>query len=192
MFGNLPILSELDTADIYEHQIKKVTTWKKDYMLILDKWFEKNRGNHIKCFFISKKNINFILLIKKIMEGKIPTAEELAYKVFFNRITARNPNEELELREMYAKIHSKPIPSKNYGWKNGRVTEPNDTVKAMIEFARLHVKAALEAASKSACTKIEECYTDNLGNESGELYDKIAVIDKNSILNAYPLDSIKK
>ena len=55
----------------------------------------------------------------------------------------------------------------------------NDIKKAMIEFAKLHVEAALKEASENAETKWVK-YTDHD-------YE----IDKDSILNAYPLENIK-
>ena len=64
---------------------------------------------------------------------------------------------------------------------------PIDEVKTfMTEFAKLHVKAALEAAADSAQTKTTSCYTNASGNEKGELYEDVEIIDENSILNAYP------
>jgi len=50
--------------------------------------------------------------------------------------------------------------------------------KWMIEFAKLHVQQALEEASKKAYIT----YHENRGDE---------IIDKDSILNSYPLDKIK-
>ena len=50
-----------------------------------------------------------------------------------------------------------------------------DIKRAMVEFAKLHVQAALEAAT-------------NLTNKSG--IPRI-VDNKDSILNSYPLDNIK-
>lgn len=52
---------------------------------------------------------------------------------------------------------------------------------AMIEFAKLHVTAALEKASREA-ELIK--YTDDWG-------DPAVYLNKASILNAYPLDLIK-
>ena len=49
---------------------------------------------------------------------------------------------------------------------------------AMIEFAKLHVEAALKNASEKADTQTIHC-------------THIQVVDKNSILNSYPLDKIK-
>ena len=51
---------------------------------------------------------------------------------------------------------------------------------ALIEFAKLHVEAALKAASENVdyTTDGQEHITD-------------VWIDKNSILNSYPLDNIK-
>ena len=54
-----------------------------------------------------------------------------------------------------------------------------DAIEAMIEFARLHTKQALKEASEN----VEHLWDDN----ENELFD----IDKDSILNAYPLENIK-
>jgi len=59
-----------------------------------------------------------------------------------------------------------------------------DVQKALIEFAKLHVKAALETASKKAKTKNE--WEGNTGSEYCD-----TVVDRESIINAYPLDNIK-
>jgi hypothetical protein len=59
--------------------------------------------------------------------------------------------------------------------------------KIMVEFAKHHVKQALEAANKNA--KIIDdpnSYTGNTGSE----YPADQIIDKNSILNAYPENNI--
>jgi len=56
--------------------------------------------------------------------------------------------------------------------------------KLMIKFAKQHVKAALKTASKKA-----ECCADaivDLGHTITEAY-----VEKDSILNAYPLTNIK-
>ena len=49
----------------------------------------------------------------------------------------------------------------------------------MIEFAKLHCEAALKAASENADTL------------KGEVYASKGCINKESILNAYPLNNIK-
>ena len=55
--------------------------------------------------------------------------------------------------------------------------------KAMIEFAKLHVEAALKEAGENAfITNHKPTLEDD------RVYKKI---DKDSILNAYPLDNIK-
>jgi hypothetical protein len=54
----------------------------------------------------------------------------------------------------------------------------------MIEFAKMHVTEALRIASEKA--KIQYNYSGNTGSE---FYDEY--VDKDSILNAYPLDKIK-
>ena len=58
----------------------------------------------------------------------------------------------------------------------------------MIEFAKLHVEAALKEASEKA-RQIEDphTYTGNTGSE----YPTDYIIDKDSILNAYSLTLIK-
>jgi hypothetical protein len=54
----------------------------------------------------------------------------------------------------------------------------DDVQKAMIEFAKLHVEAALKAAAEQA--EIENDWDNQKGN-----------ISKDSILNAYLLENIK-
>ena len=57
--------------------------------------------------------------------------------------------------------------------------------KDLIEFAKLHVEAALKAASEKA-----EIKDDGNINRNGD-WSEYFVIDKDSILNAYPLENIK-
>jgi hypothetical protein len=58
----------------------------------------------------------------------------------------------------------------------------------MIEFTKLHVEAALKAASKNAVA--EQDFVDMVGEfEDIPLYKPYVV--KDSILNAYPLTNIK-
>ena len=59
-----------------------------------------------------------------------------------------------------------------------------NAIRAMIEFAKLHVEAALKEASKKA--KITYDYSGNTGSEYCDEF-----VDKDSILNSYPLDKIK-
>ncbi len=60
-----------------------------------------------------------------------------------------------------------------------------DALDAMIEFAKLHVEAALKKAS-------EEAKTFDVYNEScGDLECKVTFIKKDSILNSYSLENIK-
>jgi hypothetical protein len=58
-----------------------------------------------------------------------------------------------------------------------------DIEKAMIEFAKLHVEAALKEASEKADT----IYVEEDGCATGDYYE----VDKDSILNSYPLTNIK-
>lgn len=91
------------------------------------------------------------------MENKIPTAEE-----FLNN------------QDSYTKNKS------TFPLGTGKIIEQN-----MIEFAKLHVEAALKAASENATNE-----DDWIFNGEDEIYVK-GEIDKYSILNAYPLDNIK-
>ena len=69
-------------------------------------------------------------------------------------------------------------------WKSG--TNLQERIhESMIEFAKLHVEAALKIAS-------EEAKTFDVYNEScGDLECKVTFIKKDSILNSYPLTNIK-
>ena len=57
---------------------------------------------------------------------------------------------------------------------------------AMIEFARIHVEAALKEASQKAKITERKKVIDNTGG-----YVRIPTIYKKHILNAYPLENIK-
>lgn len=59
-----------------------------------------------------------------------------------------------------------------------------DIISLMIEFAKLHVEAALKEVSINAETKEE---SDN----PYDTEDRYYVVDKDSILNSYPLENIK-
>ena len=56
--------------------------------------------------------------------------------------------------------------------------------EAMIEFARLHVEAALQAASQKAKADTEIAHF-------AEGSYKAPVVDKSTILTSYPLDNIQ-
>jgi hypothetical protein len=72
--------------------------------------------------------------------------------------------------------------SSNYDYFN----EELDFIKfKMIEFAKLHVEAALKEAAKNA--KIEDVSVSTFYNKA---YYKKKIVKK-SILNAYPLENIK-
>ena len=66
----------------------------------------------------------------------------------------------------------------------GNMYKREDVSKKMIEFARLHVEAALKEASEKAETDYE------LGNPY-DANSRYEIVDKDSILNAYPLENIK-
>jgi hypothetical protein len=75
---------------------------------------------------------------------------------------------------------------------NDRISTSNATLLA-IEFAKLHVEAALKSASEKAYVE----YVDLTDNEIFDYTDVItddnvgANVNSNSILNAYPLANIK-
>jgi len=88
-------------------------------------------------------------------ENKIPTAEEFI-------------NDSAFIRDIFTDEFSKSILAEKF-----------------IEFAKLHAKAALKAAS-------EKAITDDVGSVNGDgewmPYD---IVNKESILNSYPLENIK-
>ena len=65
---------------------------------------------------------------------------------------------------------------------------PTDTPYFMIEFAKMHVEAALKAASEKCKTK-SKSYKRNLPGYSATFSKEI--IDKKSILNSYSLTNIR-
>lgn len=88
---------------------------------------------------------------------KIPTAEEYYSKIMFPTLFKYKPDE--------IKLWFETNP------------DAQQSVNIMIEFAKLHVQAALEAANEN----LE--YTDE---DSSTSY-----VVESSILNAYPLENIK-
>jgi hypothetical protein len=66
---------------------------------------------------------------------------------------------------------------------NNMVCFSDDVQKAMIEFAKLHLKAQEEAI-------LQNVTTTNEPHWSGEQEDDVSV-DIDSILNAYPLENVK-
>lgn len=69
--------------------------------------------------------------------------------------------------------------------------DQTEVENAMIEFAKVHVQAALESASE----KSNLLLTDKKGNTKTtggyDAYGSIATVNKQSILNSYPLENIK-
>lgn len=61
--------------------------------------------------------------------------------------------------------------------------------EAMIEFAKMHVQAALKAANEKAQAKVEFWgYGKEVQLDASECG---TIINQDSILNSYPLDNIK-
>ena len=80
------------------------------------------------------------------------------------------PTAETVLDDVWRKVHKQ---NPNSFWTTS-------AEQAMIEFAKLHVQAALESASEKASV-----------NWDGAGADLDAFVNKQSILNAYPLDNIQ-
>lgn len=80
--------------------------------------------------------------------------------------------------------------------KRTRVGQLNniERLDIMVEFAKLHVEAALKAASEKA-TLLENgnlTYFDRYIVEEGNHYSETEIdVNKDSILNSYPLENIK-
>lgn len=75
---------------------------------------------------------------------------------------------------------NKEVPTVEETWfKNTGSSINQEEYAAMIEFAKLHVEAALKAA------------TNNAKMDSDPFDYEDEWIDKDSILNAYPLENIK-
>ena len=62
--------------------------------------------------------------------------------------------------------------------------------EALIEFAKIHVQAALEAADNNARVEIVD-WDEDYGFSSDRKPTPIYGVDGDSILNAYPLSNIK-
>lgn len=90
------------------------------------------------------------------MENKLPTAKKLLKKEYYHII--------LDSKDTWVKI--------------------SDIEDAMIEFARMHVEAALKEASEKA-----KCCDDAIVDLDHTIID--AYVEKDSILNSYPLTNIK-
>ena len=71
---------------------------------------------------------------------------------------------------------------------DGVFVHSKNAKQAMIEFAKLHVEEALKKASEKANTIVHKHIHDE---DEVDGYILIDIIDKNSILNAYPLENIK-
>ena len=73
----------------------------------------------------------------------------------------------------------------------------DDTVVIMRDYAKLHVEAALKAASEKAMLKVvntEEFRDIEEGEDLVDIYEcggDVIHISVNSILNAYPIENIK-
>jgi hypothetical protein len=67
-----------------------------------------------------------------------------------------------------------------------------DMEEAMIEFAKLHVNAALkEASDKALVLDMQENDTAEIMSVSSEYGEYNFTVDKESILNSYPMENIK-
>jgi len=82
--------------------------------------------------------------------------------------------------------------NQNDGYLAGDYT-PNEVYSIMIGFAKLHVEAALKAASESRCINMYDKTWFAQSLEPGtKILDRVNItVYKDSILNAYPLNNIK-
>lgn len=86
-----------------------------------------------------------------------------------------------------------PTAKEFYRQTTGCVMNHGDIKKAMIEFAKLHVEAALKEAFNNSEMRVSENDTNeypSFVNNYDDGYVTIT-ISKDSILNAYPLENIK-
>ena len=77
---------------------------------------------------------------------------------------------------------------------DGVFVHSKNAKQAMIEFAKLHVTEALKEASENVNLKessSEETNTNNISPFITADDNTIWIINKDSILNAYPLENIK-
>lgn len=63
--------------------------------------------------------------------------------------------------------------------------------KSHIEFAKIKVKEALEAAAKNARTITTEVYNGTMNGDWDSSHDKVVEVNKYSILNSYDIESIR-
>ena len=78
-------------------------------------------------------------------------------------------------------------------WLNGFELDVNQIEDLMIEFAKYHVQKALKQASEKAFVEYIDLNTDEIFDYTDVIADDdVGVnVNKDSILNAYPLDLIK-
>ena len=72
------------------------------------------------------------------------------------------------------------------------LVEKNSFKEAMIEFAKMHVQEALKQASEKAFVEYIDLNTDEIFDYTEVITDDDveANVNKDSILNAYPLENI--
>ncbi len=82
--------------------------------------------------------------------------------------------------------------NQNDGYLAGDYT-PNEVYRIMIGFAKMHVKAALKAASEKAYVEYVDLETNEIFDYTDVITDDNVGADVNvkSILKAYPLNNIK-
>jgi hypothetical protein len=69
--------------------------------------------------------------------------------------------------------------------------DAKQSVEIMIEFAKMHVEAALKAASEKSLIKVSNYKGSHTTEELSVVDYTDATVDKDSILNSYSLDNIK-
>jgi hypothetical protein len=81
----------------------------------------------------------------------------------------------------------------NSKYNDSGVIHYKDAAKLCVQFAKMHVKAALEAAAKSRCIRMfdQTWHAQSLA-PSTKILDRVDItVDKQSILNAYPDEKIQ-
>ena len=82
------------------------------------------------------------------------------------------------------------IPTAEEFFKDTEITY-KDTLNKIIEFTKLHVATALEAAYYNAEFKEAGLEDEDICSTFNSDYDVVLVLDKESILESYPPENIK-
>ena len=107
-----------------------------------------------------------------------------------NRNYSRTPKDCRWARRRIKKMAKEFVLKESDGYLAGDYT-PNEVYALMVEFADMHVKAALQAAYKSARIDVNGEKALVYGFRTSAGVQTSVAIDKHSITNAYPKSNIK-